>query len=151
MQSHSSKIIGLLVGSFLLFSISCKPKEASSSGDVIETPVFESEEFVTFYEKFGTDTAFQMEHIVFPLEGLRPMKDSTDVVPDDFRWERETWVKHKPYDDADGTFIRSFKSHSNNIVSELIQNETGEVTMERRFGKLSSGWHLIYYRELGMY
>jgi len=49
-----------------------------------------------------------------------------------------------------GTYIREFIDIPG-IVSERISDESGQYSMERRFGKLSSGWHLIYYREMGRY
>jgi hypothetical protein len=142
---------------FLLHSLlfgfaftSCKPK-AEPEAPTVETPIYQSPEFMEFYDRFGTDTAFQAEHIVWPLEGIRSMKDSTDIVPADFRWQRQGWVMHRPYDDGDGSFNRTISALNASIVVEKIQDQSGAYSMERRFGKLSSGWHLIYYRELGPY
>ncbi len=132
--------------------VSCKNKsDQTPVSETTETPVYQTPEFLDFYNRFGTDTAFQVEHIVWPLEGTRPMKDSTDIVPADFRWQRQGWVMHKVYDDADGSFNRTISSLNTSIVVEKIQDQSGAYSMERRFGKLSSGWHLIYYRELGLY
>ncbi len=145
--NHTGKLV---VFAILLFGLwACKNQSASApeSGAV---PTYETEEFKNFYEKFGKDSAFQMAHIVFPLEGMQGPKDTLEVPDPNFRWKQEDWVIHKPYDDMNGTFTREILDIKG-IVIERISDQSGKYTMERRFGKLSSGWHMIYYRELGMY
>lgn len=136
--------------SCLLTTLACK----QSSKEVPETSNgeadFESEAFKTFYEKFSTDSAYQMDHIVFPLEGVRSLTDSLQKQDPDFKWQQNEWILHKPYNDQNGTFSREFKS-MNGLVIEKITDMSGTYSMERRFGKLSAGWHLIYYREMGPY
>lgn len=150
--NNKFSIVGLFV-LVLAFSMnSCKSKGDS---EPIETetavPPFENEEFVTFYNTFSSDSIFQMEHITFPLEGTRPQEDSTDVVPDDFRWTQDNWKLHRPFDDGNKTFVRQFENGPGNIIIEYIADKSGQYTMERRFAKLSAGWHLIYYRKMGKY
>ncbi|MBC7885894.1 MAG: hypothetical protein H7X99_10490 [Saprospiraceae bacterium] len=129
---------------------SCKQKTDSENSGPEVTPIFQTEEFQTFYDQFGRDSAFQMNHIIFPLEGTRRPVDSLDQIPPDFRWQKDGWLIHRTYDDMDGTFTREMMDLSG-IVIERISDQSGKYTMERRFGKLSSGWNLIYYRELGIY
>jgi hypothetical protein len=126
----------------------CKNNTAvtSSSTDV---PAYATEEFTAFYDRFGTDTAYQMQHIVFPLEGMPALRDSADVIPMDFKWQRDQWIPHKSYDDMNGTFAREFIDFKG-IVIEKISDASGRYTMERRFSKMSDGWHLIYYRAMGV-
>jgi hypothetical protein len=130
--------------------ISCKQR-AESEEFAILPPIYQGKEFTEFYEKFSTDSLFQMEHTVWPLEGTRAMKDSTDIIPENFRWEQKDWVMHRKFDDKDGTFLRSISGLDSGLVIEMIEDQTGVYSMERRFGKLASGWHLIYYREMGRY
>jgi hypothetical protein len=144
--NFSRYFVVLFILSFAI--LSCRNKaDTVESGD---QPVFETKEFQDFYKQFGADSAFQMEHVVFPLEGMKAPADTTTMADQDFRWQMEDWVIHRPYDDSNGTFNREFKS-INGVVIEKIYDNSGTFTMERRFGKLSSGWHLIYYRELGRY
>jgi hypothetical protein len=133
---------------------SCKNKEkveADATVDAEKNAMYNSVEFKEFYDRFGKDSVYQMDHIVFPLEGLRRLEDSLDVVPPDFRWQRENWIIHKPFDDTNESFLRSWTDIGGTIVVESIQDNSGRYTMERRFGKLSSGWHLIYYSEMGIH
>lgn len=144
--SINSSLIAIMT--VLLSFSACKNKATEASAS--EQPVYQSPEFQDFYKRFSTDSVYQLEHVVFPLEGMRAPVDTADVTDPDFRWKMEDWVIHKPYDDANGTFIREFNS-INGVVIEKISDNSGTFSMERRFGKLSSGWHLIYYRELGKY
>lgn len=56
----------------------------------------------------------------------------------------------KEFDDMNGAFTREFYN-LNGVIVEKIADKSENFTMERRFGNLSSGWHLIYYREMGLY
>lgn len=146
MLFRNNAVFTVLMTSLLLTACNDKNRDQQV---LTSTPAYESEDFQSFYEKFGTDTAYQMAHIVFPLEGMPALRDSTDVIPVDFRWERDQWVTHKPYDDMNGTFAREFIDFKG-IVIEKISDASGRYTMERRFSKMSDGWQLIYYRAMGV-
>lgn len=128
----------------VLVGIGCRQKEGQAAE--IQPKVL-SEDFESFYEKFHTDTVFQMRSIIFPLEGMPTRADSTIIIPPDFRWQKKNWLVHKPFDDMNGTFSRSFLNF-NSIIIEKISDNSGLYTMERRFAKLGGEWHLIYYKEL---
>ena len=140
--------INFLINVFLLIIAISACKNNTNGNSSSELPAYATEDFTAFYERFGTDTAYQMQHIVFPLEGMPALRDSADVIPIDFRWEREQWVHHKAYDDMNGTFAREFIDFKG-IVIEKISDASGRYTMERRFSRMSDGWHLIYYRAMG--
>ena len=131
-----------------LHVLSCKNKEKIDPDN--EVALYDTKEFNDFYERFGKDSVYQMQHIVFPLEGIRPLKDRLDVPDPNFKWQENTWVIHGAFDDLNGQFNREFISMKG-IVVERISDKTGAFSMERRFARLSSGWNLIYYREMGKY
>jgi hypothetical protein len=116
-----------------------------------QVALYDTEEFKTFLDSFSQDSVFQMSHIAFPLEGMPAPKDSADVINPDFRWTADSWVLHKPYDDYNGTFSRELIDLAGGIVIERVSDASGLYSMERRFAKLSDGWNLIYYREMGKY
>jgi hypothetical protein len=130
----------------IFFTVTCKQKTTEESQP--DTPTL-SADFEAFYKKFHDDSSFQMQSILFPLEGRPSMKVGMDSIPSDFRWQIKDWVIHKPYDDMNGTFSRSFLQF-NDIVTEEIVDESGHFTMVRRFSKMSDGWKLIYYKEMGL-
>ncbi|MBK8699136.1 MAG: hypothetical protein IPN29_06185 [Saprospiraceae bacterium] len=129
----------------LLGLISCR---SDKKVEAVQTEPTLPRDFEVFYEKFHLDTAFQLSHIVFPLEGMPARKDGEADPEPDFKWQKEGWILHKPYSDMGGTFSRSFLSF-NDIVTEEISDGTGQFTMMRRFAKVGGDWNLIYYKELG--
>ncbi len=134
----------------MLIALSCKPKENTMPTETSEIAAFESSDFIEFYDRFGKDSIFQLNHIAFPLDGIQSAKDDQTVLDPNFKWTKDQWVIHKTFDDINGTFVREFYDLSG-IVVEVISDPSGKFSMERRFGKLSEGWHLIYYREMGIY
>ena len=69
----------------ILFLTDCKRKDPVLKGQVQGLP----DDFVAFYEKFHADSAYQMAHIQFPLEGYPAQADSSVLAKGDFRW----WAK----------------------------------------------------------
>lgn len=105
------------------------------------------EDFSAFYDRFHTDSAFQMAHINFPLEGKKALEEGGS---EPYTYRQEEWKLHKPYNDYEGTYQRSFTSIGN-MVTETIRATQGSFRMIRRFAKLSGEWTLIYYEPMGMY
>lgn len=132
------------------FCIGCKNSKPELANITKSEGIYDGAEFQAFYNQFSADSTFQMEHTVFPLEGIRSIQDSLEIPDPNFKWTQDTWKIHKPYDDMNGTYSREFIDFGG-IVVEKISDTSGQYTMERRFSKLSSGWHLIYYREMGRY
>ena len=124
----------------LLFVISSCKEKAGRELQITETL---PSSFLSFYEKFHQDSLFQMEHVVFPLEGI-PSEPDSNMNLLDFQWSREEWIMHTPFDDMGGTFRRNFVN-IDNMILEKIYNSTGNFEMERRFAELQGEWHLIYY------
>ncbi|MFZ1706003.1 MAG: hypothetical protein WAT79_16780 [Saprospiraceae bacterium] len=141
-----SGCIILIVG---LTLFSCKSK--SGDDGKVETPLFETKEFMEFYDRFSKDSVFQMEHIVFPLEGIRSPRDESDTLSLNHLWQKEDWFIHGKFDDANGTFSVEMFDLAGKMVIEVISDESGSYSMERRFAKLSDGWNLIFYKEMGKY
>lgn len=136
----------LIAGGFISMS-SCKNKSKQAE----EIPLYETKEFLDFYERFSTDSAFQMEHVAFPLEGIRAPENQTDTTSLSYQWQKEDWKIHTKFDDANGTFSKEMMDLAGKMVIEIISDESGTFSMERRFAKLSDGWNLIFYKEMGKY
>ena len=101
--------------------------------------------FAAFFKKFHEDSLYQMAHIVFPLEGIPASADSTDLAENNFRWQPEGWVMHRPFNDMDEQFERKFVPLGNDLVIEQIKGVQGQYGMQRRFAREAEGWRLIYY------
>jgi hypothetical protein len=104
------------------------------------------ESFTTFFHRFHTDTAFQMEHIIFPLSGIPEYTDSTGSAITSFKWQKEAWIFHQPFEESG--FKRSLKEVGDGMIIETIIHEQAKLGMERRFAKMHDGWYLIFYAGL---
>ena len=93
------------------------------------------------------DSAFQMEHIVFPLAGS-PSHPDTALKAEEFYWQKETWKIHKAFDPSNATFVQSFECLGDDLVLDLISTPDGSMYMERRFANMADGWNLIYFADL---
>ncbi len=106
-------------------------------------------DFMAFYERFLSDSLFQIEHVQFPLEGIPDNADSTDVANGSFRWQRETWKMHRKFDPAATGFqIKLEEGLNKNLVTERIMHESGHYGMLRRYALMDGEWRLIYYAGL---
>ena len=135
---------------FTLLSTSCKSKNDTSTSPTPST--YESQgitdDFYTFYDTFHKDTSFQMSRINFPLKGRKLIEEVGGSL--DYQYSKGEWIIHKPYDDMEGTFQRSFQEFQG-IITETISGGGGQFTMRRTFAKLTGEWNLIYYEPMGMY
>lgn len=118
---------------FVVLLASCKSDKPTSSREVtIDEQV--PADYLNFYDRFHQDSAFQIEHIVFPL----PQMD--DGTP----WLKDQWILHKAFVNLGNEYLRSFANFEG-IINERIIHKSGLFEMNRRFAKISNEWHLIYY------
>jgi len=130
------RILLILVAISLISSCKEEPKSNiinPESHDVLTVEI--PSEFVTFYNKFHSDSIFQMNHIVFPLA------EKTDGT----KWQKENWKIHKAFDDQNGAYKRSFDNFSG-IIFETIIERTGAFKIVKRYSKVKEGYNLIYYK-----
>ena len=133
----------------LLLLLACKnnspqsPLSSEEQASAQEQPMPEG--FAEFYQEFHSDSLFQVEHIVFPLEGLPDDADSLTIAEGRFRWQPEDWKMQRSVDYEMSDFIRQINPVNENMVVERIVHKSGEVGMVRRFAKVAGEWHLIYY------
>lgn len=99
--------------------------------------------FHDFYDRFHTDSAFQLDRIVFPLSGQLITKDSMETIAVEKTYTKEGWKLHRPFA-VDNGYNRSF-TVLGNLVIEKIQDNMGLLTVERRWGQVDTTWSLIYY------
>jgi hypothetical protein len=119
------------------------PEIPAEPEQTVELP----QDFIEFYELFHTDTNYQLSHIAFPLSG-KPASGQFNMQLTDFKWTRDGWRIHKRMSDDDDTFDKKYIIYSEDMIAEIIFSPTYGYYMERRFGKLSDGWNLIYYADM---
>lgn len=132
---------------FLVVFFACKNKQTAP-----EAPLATNSEaaplpegFSDFYQKFHNDSLFQVEHIVFPLEGLPNNADSAIVAAKTFRWTPETWRMQRQVDFQVSEYKRDIVPLTETLVMERILHQSGDYGMVRRFAIVGGDWHLIYY------
>lgn len=107
------------------------------------------EDFNAFFEKFHSDTVFQLAHINFPLEGLpNAQGDSDTIAPERYFWQRDGWKIHRPFTDPGNSFQQWFEMKGDRIIEHWILLRGSDLYIYRRFAKIDNDWFLIYYQGL---
>ena len=128
-----------------IFFTNCTKDYNQHYGENVNEGEKESE-FIMFYNKFLSDSAFQYDHVQFPLAGIP--SNSTLSRPD-FKWFKEDWIMHRVFDPIQSGFQSQFTHISDEFIIEQIVHNKTAYAMERRFSRLSDGeWYLIYYAAL---
>ncbi len=122
--------------------------DKTNTTDATEEVVKElPEDFVSFYSQFLSDSLFQIDHILFPLEGIPDNAQSVDA-DGSFRWQLDNWKMHKPIPESISEFRTEFNVLGPGIILERVVHQTDQYAMLRRFAKLGGEWTLIYYAGL---
>lgn len=135
-------LLPLLAVLSMMLLAACAQEQKPKDGSVVS---LDHQSFQDFYNQFMRDSAYQMAHIIFPLEGLPDNADSVAIASGSFRWMQEDWVLHRPFDLSESTFSIEFELIGDHIVVERITHRSGEYGMLRRFAFISDEWYLIYY------
>lgn len=139
--------------------VSCKQNSAKSTDSESSSPEIAvkqtaplqklSPDFEVFYEKFHTDPAYQVEHIIWPLEGLTSSQDTTQKIrriPKTF--QKDQWEVHKKLDMSSGDFVQEWSFLSEDLLEETIRYSAAAYGMRRRFARMGGEWYLIYYMDM---
>lgn len=133
-----------------IFLFACK--SGTSSGPQVKPADFSAlpSDFLSFYQKFHTDSAYQMAHIQWPLKGDRAEKDSSGVGHKVLAvWEPAQWkMLHLP-DMSDPGLKRYYETLGDAFVIERLQYPMVNYGMERQFFKDENNeWQMISYSEM---
>lgn len=129
-------------------SASNMPAEAEQTSQQAEGQL--PPDFEAFYRRFHTDSLFQIEHIVWPLQGLTAVEtDGGNLQKQAVYWELKTWRMHRPVNFGSGEFKRRVEVLGDELVVEHISYAAANFGLERRFVRRSDGdWELIYYADI---
>ncbi|HFA48666.1 MAG TPA: hypothetical protein ENJ95_06545 [Bacteroidetes bacterium] len=103
------------------------------------------EGFPAFYQRFHSDSLYQINHIIFPLQGIPNNADRSALTDDTFRWKKEDWQMMHPIDFQMSEYQRILTPLTDQMVVEHIVHKNGQYGMLRRFAIIGDDWHLIYY------
>lgn len=146
-------IVGVLVTAmFFTYQLKKRNALAAPSATTAEKIPEESEtngglpkDFLSFYQHFHNDSLYQLEHVLFPLQGIPSKADSMTLVNQNFRWQKEDWILHQPFENFGGDYSRSYEQLNKGLIVETIRMMKAPFGMQRRFSKSGDDWYLIYY------
>ena len=105
-------------------------------------------DFNEFYQKFHTDSLYQMSHIEWPLKGEKGISADSTQAQSLTEWTPEKWRLMLMPDTSMSTLIRSYETVGDVVVIEKMFYPMVGLGYERQFYKEEDGsWKLIYYAE----
>jgi hypothetical protein len=126
-----------------LFS-ACKNQQKKEAHTTVALPA----DFLAFYEKFHADSAYQMAHIQFPLEGYPAYMDSSQLEKGTFYWQKEDWQIQNFNNFDKMEFTRHYEQPFEGVITEVIQKTNSPFGVYRRFYKRGDDWLLIFYSDM---
>ena len=134
-----------------LLAEGCNTKTGSTTTKEPETVSADTlpGDFSTFFDRFHEDSIYQVEHIMFPLEGLPASTGDGDTLTSNrYFWQKADWKIHRHINDPGHNFDNWFEVMDTRVIEHWIQMKGTNLYMRRRFAKLDDGWYLIYYQGL---
>jgi len=99
-----------------------------------------SEDFQGFYQRFLTDSSFQMKRVQFPLPGERATVEIQDTA---YRWKRADWIMLKDFD-LDSTQFKRNLSVTDTLATDEIYTPGAGFYFKMVFEPIQRKWHLVY-------
>ena len=131
----------------IVAAVSCKQSaEAEIETDIrVSNPGIahvSDPDFIDFYQKFHSDSLFQMSRIDFPLKGLPIFFDPQTDDPNYFH-QKEDWRMHKEVNYTKAGYVTQYLDRIIVVEERIIDDEN--YGMIRRFYKDVDGWKMIYF------
>ena len=148
MQMNTLKYLSVLAVVAVLFS--CRENSNPKLGEATVTTVKLPDGFEDFYQAFHADSLFQMQHINWPLQGLKGvMIDSARSGTETIWWQPEQWHLQRLDWVGTGDYEQEWSTLNDKLVIERIRAKSVPYGIERRFSKQPDGnWELIYYADI---
>lgn len=137
----------LFIVTFMVVTMSSCNNQDQGHSSGFEAQTNLPDDFIEFYERFHSDTAYQIDHIAFPLQGMRAFS-SIDSSVDNSTWTMKDWIFHSAIDNLGGEYTIEYTLLTDEMITETISDTMGMNAMQRRFALTSDGWQLIYYVEM---
>lgn len=105
------------------------------------------EDFDKFYDRFLTDSAFQMSRIQFPLPGI-----STDAMEEDdtiYYWTKDEWIMLKK-PDLDTTEYKRKMTVTDTLATDEIYMDNAGFYFKTVYEPVRRKWHLVYMVDSNM-
>lgn len=106
------------------------------------------ENFDVFYEKFLTDSSFQMQRIQFPLPGIRAGEENEEQ-DSTYYWTKEEWVMLKK-PEIEGTEFKRNLQVSDTVATDEIFTEDSGFYFKTVYEPIKRKWYLVYMVDSGL-
>jgi hypothetical protein len=121
----------ILSFSLILLLISCKINNNAKESK-------ETESFMSFREKFYSDTTFQKDRILFPLPGINT--DDMEIGDSIYFWEKDKWKFLSDFSIAEGIKKETAKSDTS-ILEKMYLQDSGFIVNTEFVLKMDK-WYL---------
>lgn len=145
----------LFLAMLSLAVIACNPKPKSKTDASAQFGADPSivnstgkENFVEFYDKFMTDSLFQISRVIFPLEGKPKFMEDTATFKEDYFYTLDGWAMHRKIDFKNLPRWKAEWYDYDFIVKEIADNYMDNMFIERRYRCDGGKWFLVYYSDL---
>lgn len=136
---------------FLFISLSIWSCDRKTSNSLTAVTLEDTnKDFRTFFDKFHSDSLYQIAHIQQPLKGIPAMVKDESLLDGSYIWPMDNWVMHKPFNNIGNEYLREYIIMDKNIIIENIKHKVSGFGMERRFIKENGDWYLNYYAGMNM-
>lgn len=129
----------------IILLAACKESDgptAEETAESLQLPV----DFVEFYDRFHADSAYQVGHIQWPLQGIT---SSDSLRKPGFAFQKEDWRMHKVFDPEESGYRSEFEMLTEDLIVERINDRQGRYGLMRRWLRTNQEgeWMLIFYQE----
>lgn len=123
-----------------LFALLMLSVIASSCRSSRSTQATAQEDFAPFYDRFLTDSTFQVSRVRFPLSG---QKFTAEVADSAYRWRRADWqMLREPR--LDSTSFTRKLIVSDTLVTDEIAGKNSGFYFRMDYRPMNKQWHLVY-------
>lgn len=133
---HTNKTISALLLIIAFLSVGCRSTRNQTA----------SEDFYEFYDRFLSDSTFQMERVQFPLQGLK-FGESEDTT---YTWTRENWVMLQEPQLEGTDFERNLQVKGDTLATDEIMMENSGFYFKMVYEPVRRKWHLVYMIDSGL-
>ena len=139
----------IVLFSFIALSFWCCDRKTSNSLTAVSLEDT-NKDFREFFEKFHSDSLYQIQHLANPVNGIPAMVKDESLLDGSYEWPLNEWIMHKPFNNIGDEYSRNYIVANKNLIIENIKHKVSNFGMERRFVKENGEWYLSYYAGMNM-
>jgi len=131
---------------FGLFLTACSVKKSNVSDNSDR-----SESFANFYQKFTTDSLFQLDRVEFPVHGRYMDNELAGTTESDsITWTRQNWTIIHALKQEDLSDLRISKNISDSLAIITTEGIDFNFTFEQTFKRKNGKWYLTNLTDLSL-